>query len=187
MNSLKSPPLSLSLTDYHSSLLLFFFPCFFYTKLFLLSTFTICNLQESFALDVAEKGSNGWNQYEERGTQVLRRNRNERQAKCQNMEMAYFPSITMIDPTSVASHRTPNIQLLSTPQNYDLPFVLNRENFNYHGEENADPRTLELFPLKKDDQDGICLSERKSNKFCANDSMEEISCDKFFEFLPLRN
>ncbi|XP_047156006.1 WUSCHEL-related homeobox 6-like [Vigna umbellata] len=39
-----------------------------------------CSLhaEESAALDIAEKGSNGWTQFEERGIQVLRRNISER-------------------------------------------------------------------------------------------------------------
>ncbi|XP_027348299.1 WUSCHEL-related homeobox 6-like [Abrus precatorius] len=142
--------------------------------------------EESAVLDIAEKGSSVWTQFEERGIQVLRRNTAERQAKCQNMEMPCFPPISMAVPTSSAAHRTHNTQLL-TPQNFNLPSVLNRESFNYYDEENADPRTLDLFPLKRDDQNGICLAERKP-MFCANASMDsEIASNQFFEFLPLRN
>ncbi|XP_061366305.1 WUSCHEL-related homeobox 6-like [Gastrolobium bilobum] len=134
--------------------------------------------EESVVLDIAEKGSNGWTQLEERGIQVLKRNIAERQTRCQNMEISCFPPITMAATTSVAANRTLNKQLFCK-----LPSVLNRESFNYYDEENiADPRTLDLFPLKRDDQ------EMKS-KFCANaSSMDtEIACNKFFEFFPLRN
>ncbi|KAK7400748.1 hypothetical protein VNO78_12046 [Psophocarpus tetragonolobus] len=147
--------------------------------------------EESAALDIAEKGSNGWTQFEERGIQVLRKNIAERQAKWQDMEMPCFPPITMPVPTtsSVSAHITThnnNTQLL-TPQFYNLPSVLNRESLNYYGEENADPVTLDLFPHKRDDQDGLCFAERKS-MFCANASMDtEITSNQFFEFLPLRN
>ncbi|XP_020208218.1 WUSCHEL-related homeobox 6 isoform X1 [Cajanus cajan] len=147
--------------------------------------------EESAALDIAEKGSNGWTQVDERGMQVLRKNLSERQAKWQDMEMqmpCVPPLVTMAAPTTtVAAHRTHNTKIL-TPQNYNnLPYVLNRENLSYCDGENADPRTLDLFPLKRDDQDGICIAERKS-MFCASASMDtEITSNQFFEFLPLRN
>ncbi|TKY58982.1 WUSCHEL-related homeobox 1 [Spatholobus suberectus] len=140
--------------------------------------------EESAAMDIAEKVSNGWTQFEERGTQVLGRNTAERQAKWQDMEMPCFPPITMAALTT--AHRTHNTQLL-THQNYNLPSDLNRESLNYYDEGNADPRTLDLFPHKRDDQDGICLAERKS-MLCASASMDtEITSNQFFEFLPLRN
>lgn len=130
-------------------------------------------------MDIAEKGSNRWTQFEDRGLQVLRKNLAERQLQT---------PITMASPTSsVAEHKTHNTQLL-TPQNFNfLPSVLNRESLNFYDEENADPRTLDLFPLKRDEQDGIYLAERKS-MFCSSSSMDtEITSNQFFEFLPLRN
>jgi len=78
------------------------------------------------------------------------------------------------------SHRTLNAQLL-IPQSY------NTQSLNYYDGENADPRTLDLFPHKRDDQDDICLAERKSI-FCASASMDtDITSSQYFEFLPLRN
>ncbi|KAL1321258.1 hypothetical protein HN51_065982 [Arachis hypogaea] len=135
-------------------------------------------VQESMtAVDISEKESNGWNEFEER---VLRRNRSERQAKYFNI-----PSINIAATASVASQITHNIQLLSThhhPQHH---------NYNKQDNTSSHPRTLELFPIHKnhdDDDDIISFSDRKSNKLCANASMEEaLSCDQFFEFLPLRN
>jgi len=149
-------------------------------KLFLLPSFYYPYFsQESAAPDTAEKGSNGWTQFEERGIQVLRRNISERRLQLQdNMEMPCFPPTTMA--ALATSHRTLNTQLL-IPQSY------NRESLNYYDAENADPRTLDLFPHKSDDQDGICLAERKS-MFCASASMDtDITSTQFFEFLPLRN
>lgn len=159
-------------------------------------------MQESAAaLDITEKGSSGttgWAQFEERSAnQVLKKNIAERDAaKCQNMEMlpCFFPPPITTMPTtttSVVTHRTRTTQLLTPDQIYNLPSVLNREGFNYiyHQEINADPRTLDLFPHKRDnhDQDAICLTERKS-MFCSNASMDsEITSNQFFEFLPLRN
>ncbi|KAG5010838.1 WUSCHEL-related homeobox 1 [Glycine soja] len=148
---------------------------------------------EESALDIAEKGSNGWTQFEERGSiQVLRRNISEKQAKLQEMEMPCFLPITIAAPTTT-SHRTTthNTQLLS-PQNYNnlSSSLINRESLNYYGgDENADSRTLDLFPHKRDDQDGISLAERKSSSMlCASASMDtEITSNQFFEFLPLRN
>ncbi|XP_014506266.1 WUSCHEL-related homeobox 6 [Vigna radiata var. radiata] len=136
--------------------------------------------EESAALDIAEKGSNGWTQFEERGIQVLRRNISERRLQLQdNMEIPCFPPTTMAAALAT-SHRTLTTQLL-IPQSY------NRETLNYYDGENADPRTLDLFPHKNDDQDGICLAERKS-MFCASASMDtDITSSQFFEFLPLRN
>ncbi|KAK7362546.1 hypothetical protein VNO77_04662 [Canavalia gladiata] len=145
--------------------------------------------EESAALDIAEKGSSEWSQLDERGIQVLRRkNIAERDAKFQNMEMPCFPPITMATPTtSVASHTTYHNTQFLTPQNFNLPSVLNRESFNYYDEENADPRTLDLFPVKSNDQDAISLAERKS-MFCVTASMDsEITSNQFFEFLPSRN
>ncbi|KAK7317885.1 hypothetical protein RJT34_02482 [Clitoria ternatea] len=150
--------------------------------------------EESAALDIAEKGS----QFEERGDiQLLRRDIAERQqAKCQNMEMPCFSPISVAAPTtSVAEHRTHNTQHFMTPQNYYCnlpPSVLNNrsQGFNFYDEENADPRTLDLFPHKRDDEkDGVCVTDRKS-MFCATASASmdtEISSNQFFEFLPLRN
>lgn len=127
-------------------------------------------MQESAALDIAENGSIGWTQFEERGIQVLRRNIEEKQAT-----------------TYVAAHRTPNTQPL-IPQNYNLPLVFNRESFNYYEEENAGPRTLELFPLSRDDLDGISHTDQRKSRFYANATMDtEITSTEFFEFLPLRN
>ena len=108
--------------------------------------------------------------------------------------MPCFPPVTMEASTPTTSHRRTthyNTQLL-TPQNYNnLPSsVINRESLNYYGgEENAAPRTLDLFPHKRDDQHGISLAERKSSMFCASASMdtEVTSNNQFFEFLPLRN
>ncbi|KAH1034108.1 hypothetical protein AAZX31_20G016200 [Glycine max] len=153
--------------------------------------------EDSAALDIAEKGSNGWTQFEGKDSiQVLmRRNIAEKQAKLQEiMEMPCFPPVTMEASTPTTSHRRTthyNTQLL-TPQNYNnLPSsVINRESLNYYGgEENAAPRTLDLFPHKRDDQHGISLAERKSSMFCASASMdtEVTSNNQFFEFLPLRN
>ena len=58
-------------------------------------------------MDIAEKGSNGWIQFEERGSiQVLmRRNIAEKQAKLQEiMEMPCFPPIsssTILSPPDI--------------------------------------------------------------------------------------
>ncbi|KAK7251996.1 hypothetical protein RIF29_35654 [Crotalaria pallida] len=149
--------------------------------------------EESVALDIAEKGSNWWTQFEERGVHVLRTNMAEKPAKCPNKEMPSLPPITTSSYDVAAAQTTNNTQPLNiTPhhQNYNLPLVLNnRESFNNHDdEENAYPRTLELFPLKRDEQDGISLTARKS-RFYANASMDttEIPSNQFFEFLPLRN
>ncbi|KAJ1384617.1 Homeobox-like domain superfamily [Sesbania bispinosa] len=140
--------------------------------------------EESAALDISEKGSSGWAQFEERGIQVLRRSisQAERQAKCQNIEMPCFQApITM---------PMPQRQQLLTPQNYDLQSVFNRGiSFNYYDEENADAKTLDLFPVKRDDQqDGICVAPERKSMLCGNASMDtEITSNQFFEFLPLRN
>jgi len=90
------------------------------------------------------------------------------------MEMPCFPPTTMA--ALATSHRTLNAQL-----------SYNRESLNCYDGENADPRTLDLFPHKRDDQDDICLAERKS-MFCASASMDaDITSSQYFEFLPLRN
>ncbi|XP_004505406.2 uncharacterized protein [Cicer arietinum] len=149
--------------------------------------------ENAVALDIAEKGSSGWAQFEERDIQlqVLRKNIAEKQGKCQNIEIPYyFPPFTIptttTSSTSVAAYRTlcsnnNNTQIL-TPPNY----VLNRENLKYYEEQNAEPRTLDLFPVKGDHE----LQDQRKSMFCVNDSMDtEIitSSNQFFEFLPLRN
>ncbi|MED6156974.1 hypothetical protein PIB30_019096 [Stylosanthes scabra] len=151
--------------------------------------------QECIEISSSEKGSNGWNNNNEFEERVLRRNRSERQAKCQNMA-SYFniPStINIAATTSVASQITHNIQLLSsttTPHHLQHHNNNLKQNFN----SSSDARTLELFPVHKnnDHDEGnngiVSFSERKSSKVCATASMEEVmSCDQFFEFLPLRN
>ncbi|MED6196426.1 hypothetical protein PIB30_047454 [Stylosanthes scabra] len=99
--------------------------------------------------------------------------------ECRNMD--YFkmiPSINIAATTSsVASKITQKIIQLpsSSKENED--------------DNNEDPRTLELFPLNKKDEEEdnkslISLSESESKKFCAN---EEVSYHhQFFEFLPSR-
>lgn len=102
----------------------------------------------------------------EREIQVLRKNIGEiRHAKCQKMEImpCLFPHYTMPTTTSTAYKTTHNnTQLLTPHPNY----VLNRETsfINYYEQENniADSRTLNLFPLKRDDsqeEDNICLPQ----------------------------
>ncbi|KAE9597298.1 hypothetical protein Lal_00007584 [Lupinus albus] len=139
--------------------------------------------EEPGTLDIAEKGSNWWTQIEERGIHVLRTNTAENPAKCPNMEMPCLTPITTEFTTYVAANTTCNTQHL-TPQHYNLPLLLNKESFNYYDEENAYPRTLELFPLKRDGQD----DQRKSRFYDNAASMDtEITSNQFFEFLPLRN
>ncbi|XP_058735382.1 WUSCHEL-related homeobox 6-like [Vicia villosa] len=128
---------------------------------------TTSNCSEQ-AEEIAEKGS----------IQVLRKNiAAESEGKCQNIEIPYY-----FTPFTSPAYRTCSNSISNTPQSYDLlPF--NKENFNYYEEENAAPRTLDLFPVKEDEQDGKSM-------LCVNDSMEtEIasSSNQFFEFLPLRN
>ncbi|CAJ2650260.1 WUSCHEL-related homeobox 1-like protein [Trifolium pratense] len=127
---------------------------------------TTSNFSEQ-AEDIAEKGS----------IQVLRKNiAAERQRKCQNIEIPYY--FTPFTKTSSVAAANRTCSNNNTPHpNYE--------------EQNADyPRTLDLFPIKEDEQDGICLSERKS-LFCVNassmDTHEITSSNQFFEFLPLRN
>ncbi|CAL0313586.1 unnamed protein product [Lupinus luteus] len=136
--------------------------------------------EEPATLDIAEKGSNWWTQIEERNIHILRTNTAENPAMCPNMEMPCLTPIT----TYVAAHTTCNNTQPLTPQNYNLPVELNKESFNYYDEENACPRTLQLFPLKRDGQD----DERKSRFYDNAASMDtEITSNQFFEFLPLRN
>ncbi|KAI5387128.1 hypothetical protein KIW84_073331 [Lathyrus oleraceus] len=115
---------------------------------------------------------------EKRSIQVLRKNiATESEGKCQNIEIPYY-----LTPFTSAAYRTCSNS--NTPQSYGLlPF--DKENFNYYEEENAgpSPRTLDLFPVKEDEQDGKPMC-------CVNDSMDtEVtsSSNQFFEFLPLRN
>ncbi|KAL5055718.1 hypothetical protein RYX36_036400 [Vicia faba] len=116
--------------------------------------------------NIVEKGS----------IQVLRKNvAAESEGKCQNIEIPYY-----FTHFTSAAYRTCSNS--NTPQIYDLlPF--NKENFNYYEEENEGLRTLDLFPVKEDEQDGKSM-------LCVNDSMNtEVtsSSNQFFEFLPLRN
>ncbi|CAL0331293.1 unnamed protein product [Lupinus luteus] len=145
--------------------------------------------KKSAALDIAEKGSNWWTQFEDRSIHVLRTDIAEKPAKCPNMEKPCLIPITTASTSYVPAHTTHNTQLL-TPPSYNLPVLLNMERFKYYDdEENAYPRTLQLFPLKRNDQDGISHSERKSRFYATNAaSMDtEITSNQFFEFLPLRN
>ncbi|XP_057420615.1 WUSCHEL-related homeobox 6-like [Lotus japonicus] len=133
--------------------------------------------EESAALEIiAEKGSIELAQLA------------EIQAKCQNMEMPFFLPISMEATTSESAQCRPRHTQLLTHETYNLTSVLNRESyFSYYNEENEDPRTLDLFPVKRDDQDGNCFDEKKS-MFCANASMDsEVNSNQFYEFLPLRN
>ncbi|KAE9613641.1 hypothetical protein Lalb_Chr05g0219581 [Lupinus albus] len=143
---------------------------------------------ESAALDIAEKGSNWWTQFEERGIHVLSTGIGEKPAKCPNMEKPCFAPIITASTTFLPAQTILKTQLL-TPPNYNLPVVLNRESFNYYDdEENPYPKTLELFPLKRDDQDSISHTEWKSRFYAANAaSMDTEITSKFFEFLLLRN
>ncbi|XP_054822934.1 WUSCHEL-related homeobox 6-like [Prosopis cineraria] len=105
-------------------------------------------------------------------THILRIKREESQeARCQIRDMYCFLS------TSTTTHtQTSNLK-------------------NYRDDEEvADDRTLKLFPLKReeyeDDEEGIYVNdESRKDKLCAyNASMvSEITCNQFFEFLPLRN
>lgn len=134
-------------------------------------------MQESAALEIiAEKGSIELAQLA------------EIQAKCQNMEMPFFLPISMEATTSESAQCRPRHTQLLTPETYNLTSMFNRGSyFNYYNEENEDPRTLDLFPVKRDDQDGNCFDERKS-MICANASMNsEVTSNQYFEFLPLRN
>ncbi|KAE9607301.1 hypothetical protein Lalb_Chr09g0328591 [Lupinus albus] len=158
---------------------------------FLHQTFTTFNLQEFDALDIAEEGSNWWTKFEDRNIHVLRTDIAEKPARYPNMEKPCLIPITTASTSYVPTHTTHNTQVLAPP-NYNLPVVLNMERLNYYDndEENAYPRTLELFPLKSDDQDGISHSERKSRFYATNDAnmdTDEITSNQFFEFLPLRN
>jgi hypothetical protein len=100
----------------------------------------------------------------------------ERQGKCQNIEIPYYLTPFTKNSSLAAAYRTCSNN--STPHpNYE--------------EQNADyPKTLDLFPIKENEQDGSCLTERKS-MFCVNassmDTHEITSSNQFFEFLPLRN
>ncbi|KAF1861775.1 hypothetical protein Lal_00026215 [Lupinus albus] len=147
--------------------------------------------KEFDALDIAEEGSNWWTKFEDRNIHVLRTDIAEKPARYPNMEKPCLIPITTASTSYVPTHTTHNTQVLAPP-NYNLPVVLNMERLNYYDndEENAYPRTLELFPLKSDDQDGISHSERKSRFYATNDAnmdTDEITSNQFFEFLPLRN
>ncbi|KAI4313775.1 hypothetical protein L6164_026729 [Bauhinia variegata] len=119
---------------------------------------------ESASLDIAEREANGWTRFKERETLVLRRNTAEREAKCQNKQMPclspyHLKDISTSTAKSEAAHRRPNPQLLP----------------------------LELFPLKRDDQEENSPFKSKS-RFCASASVDsEITSNQFFEFLPLKN
>lgn len=108
-------------------------------------------------LEIAESGPNGWTRLGGRGMQVFK--------GC----------------TSTSASE----QMKSFQQNHDLPYIFNRESCIYcEDEEHANSRTLELFPLRRDDQDGISLNEGKS-RYCA--SASEATATQFFEFLPLKD
>ncbi|XP_028759055.1 WUSCHEL-related homeobox 6-like [Neltuma alba] len=134
-------------------------------------------------LNRAERGAYRRTQREERETRILRIKREKSQeAKCQIGDMSCFLSnskhLIKSITTSTTTHHTQN----SNPTNYDRSAE--------EEEEVADDRTLELFPLERSDEDeGLCVTERRKEKFCSfNASMDsEITSNQFFEFLPLRN
>ncbi|KAK4261729.1 hypothetical protein QN277_004686 [Acacia crassicarpa] len=109
--------------------------------------------------EIADIGPKGWTQLEEKRTQVLK------------------PEQT-----------TPLSRNFSS-QNHNVPFIVNRENCTYCDEEEySNTRTLELFPLKKGDQHGMSLNDKKS-RLCASTSLgtEIATSSQFFEFLPLKD
>ncbi|XP_054808140.1 uncharacterized protein LOC129310343 [Prosopis cineraria] len=122
------------------------------------SNFTAPTEEPVSPLETAESGPNGWTQLGEKRTQVLK------------------PEQTSL-PQKITS------------QNHNLPFILNREKRTYRDEEEySNTRTLELFPLKRGDQHGISLNDRKS-RLCASTSLgtEIATSIQFFEFLPLKD
>ncbi|CAK7326743.1 unnamed protein product [Dovyalis caffra] len=131
---------------------------------------------------IAERGTYGWSEFEERELQQMKNSGLDMHAMRQTMDLSSSTPVHHLTSTIA----TTTSKCLSLEENGSLLRPTKTETHANHDDEIWEVQTLQLFPLCSSDRNGT-IGTKKDRKVPIRTINTNFSPSQYFEFLPLKN